>query len=155
MSTQAARRLGDPIRPDPPRPAVTVADVMNRGVLSCRPDVSLTEIARTMVDHRVHGVVVAGVRRDAAGGEHLVWGVVSDLDVAGAVATLGDEEPTAADLSSTPGVVVGPGDRLAEAARLMHDYDVHHLVVVSSPDRRPVGVLSTLDVARAIAEGRV
>jgi CBS domain-containing protein len=55
----------------------------------------------------------------------------------------------------TPAVVVGADDPLAEAARLMHDYDVHRLLVVDVPQRRPVGVVSTLDVVQAIAAGRV
>jgi CBS domain-containing protein len=99
--------------------------------------------------------VVDGVRRDAAGAEHLVWGLVSDLDLAEAVGTAHDDERTAADLAATPAVVVAPEDLLADAARLMHDYDVHQLIVVATSDRRPVGVLSTLDVAAAVAAGRV
>jgi CBS domain-containing protein len=46
---------------------------------------------------------------------------------------------------------VAPEDSLSMAARLMHDYDVHHLLVVDPLSRRPVGILSTLDVAAAIA----
>ncbi len=58
---------------------------------------------------------------------------------------------TAGDMSATPAVVVAPEDALSEAARLMHDYDVHHLLVVDTMSRRPVGVVSTLDVAGMIA----
>ena len=133
---------------------ITVGDVMHRGVLSCRPDASLTEVARIMAEHRVHGVVVDGVRRDAAG-MHTVWGVVSDLDLVGRLGAVDAMDATAAELSATPAIVVRPDDPLAEAARLMHDYDVHRLLVISSPDRRPIGIISTLDVAGAVAAGRL
>jgi hypothetical protein len=38
-----------------------------------------------MATHHIHAVVVEGVRRDAVHGWTLVWGVVSDLDLARAV----------------------------------------------------------------------
>ena len=138
-----------------PTTTATVADVMHHGVLSCRPDASLAEVAQIMAEHRVHGVVVDGVRRDAAGTEHVVWGVVSDLDLVGRLGAGDALEVTAAGLSATPAIVVSPDEPLSEAARLMHDYDVHRLLVVTSPERRPVGVISTLDVAGAIAAGRL
>ncbi len=106
-----------------------------------------------MVEQSVHAIVVDGVRRDASGMEYLVWGVVSDLDLAGRADAL--EGSTAGEMSATPAVVIGADATLAEAGRLMHDYDVHHLLVVRSADRRPEGVISTLDIAAAIAAGRV
>jgi CBS domain-containing protein len=106
-----------------------------------------------MSAHRVHGVVVDGVQRDEQGNEQLVWGVVSDLDLVGALHAEG-EEPTAGRMAGSPAVVVAPDDLLIDAARIMSESDVHHLVVVGQDDRRPVGILSTLDVAGAIAETR-
>jgi CBS domain-containing protein len=132
----------------------TVADAMHHGVVSCAPGATLAEVAGMMTEHGIHGVVVNGVRRDATGSERLVWGLVSDLDLAEAVGVARTPEPTAGDLAATPAVVVAPDDLLADAARLMHDYDVHHLIVVAASDRRPVGVVSTLDVAAAVAAGR-
>jgi CBS domain-containing protein len=134
---------------------ITVADVMHLGVLSCRPDTSLTKVARIMDVHCVHGVVVEGVRRGTRATDGATWGVVSDLDLVGRLGAADALGATAADLAATPAIVVGAGDPLAEAARLMHDYDVHRLLVVDMPDRRPVGVISTLDVVRAIAAGHV
>jgi CBS domain-containing protein len=121
---------------------------MHRGVLSCRPATPLAQVARMMVDHHVHVVVVDGIRRDGSGTEHLVWGVVSDLDL---VDRLDAPTATAGDMAATPAMVVAPEDSLSTAARLMHDYDVHHVLVVDPMSRRPVGILSTLDVAAAIA----
>jgi CBS domain-containing protein len=133
---------------------VTVADVMHRGVLWCRADAPLADVARTMAEHHVHGIVVGGIRRGARGTDRAAWGVVSDLDLVGRLGAPDALDATAADLAVTPAIVVDAGDPLAEAARLMHDYDVHRLLVVDLPERRPVGVVSTLDVAEAIAAGR-
>ena len=110
----------------------------------------MAEVARMMVANRVHAVVVDGIRRDRGGMEHLVWGVVSDLDLVGRLDAADALTATAGDMSATPAVVVAPEDDLSEAARVMHDYDVHHLLVVDTRSRRPVGVLSTLDIAAAI-----
>jgi len=129
----------------------TVEGVMHRGVLSCRPETPIAEVARMMVANRVHAVVVDGIRRDRGGMEHLVWGVVSDLDLVGRLDVADARALTAGDMSATPAVVVAPEDAVSEAARLMHDYDVHHLLVVDPGSRRPVGVVSTLDIAETIA----
>jgi CBS domain-containing protein len=135
----------------PPTGTATVGDVMHAGVLSCRPDTPMHAVARIMVEQRVHAVVVDGIRRGRSGAEHPVWGVVSDLDLVGRF-DVGDlTSATAGDMSATPAVVVSPEETLSQAARLMHDYDVHHLLVVESATRRPVGVLSTMDVAAVIA----
>ena len=58
---------------------------------------------------------------------------------------------TAGDMAATPAVVTSPEDSLAQAACLMHDYDIHHLLVVDSTSRRPVGIVSTLDLAAVVA----
>jgi CBS domain-containing protein len=116
---------------------------------------AIADVARLMAEHAIHAVVVDGVRRDVSGTEHLVWGVVSDLDLVGRADRFDAEATTAGEMSATPAIVVGPDDTLAEAGRIMHDYDVHHLLVVRSADRRPEGVISTLDIAAAIAAGRV
>jgi CBS domain-containing protein len=124
---------------------------MHRGVLSCRPETPIAEVARMMVANRVHAVVVDGIRRDRGGMEHLVWGVVSDLDLVGRLDAADALTATAGDMSATPAVVVDPEETLSQAGRLMHDYDVHHVLVVDAMSRRPVGVVSTLDIAAAIA----
>jgi|tagenome__1003787_1003787.scaffolds.fasta_scaffold20162139_1 CBS domain-containing protein len=129
----------------------TVESVMHCGVLSCRPETPIAEVARIMVDHRVHALVVDGIRRDRAGMERLDWGVVSDLDLVARIDAIDARTATAGDMAVTPAVVTSPEDSLSQAARLMHDYDVHHLLVVDPTSRRPVGIVSTLDLAAVVA----
>ena len=129
----------------------TVADVMRPGVMSCAPDAPLLTVAQTMATHHVHSVVVAGIATDASGDDHLVWGLVSDMDVVRA-AESGIEGHTAADAARTEVVTVDPTTPLAEAAALMDRHDTSHLIVTSGG--RPAGVVSSLDIAGALAWGR-
>ena len=129
----------------------TVADVMRPGVMSCAPDAPLIDVARTMATHHVHSVVVAGIEKDAAGADHLIWGIVSDMDVVRASET-GIEGRTAADAARTEVVTVDPSTPLEEAAKLMDEHVTAHLLVTS--EGQPVGVVSSLDIAGALAWGR-
>jgi CBS domain-containing protein len=81
-------------------------------------------------------VVVDGVRLDPVHGGHLVRGIVSDLDLARA-ARPGIEGLTAGDLAATEPLTIEPTAPLAEAARLMDEHGIAHLVVADGS--RPSG----------------
>ena len=127
----------------------TVADAMHVGIVTCPPDAPLATVARTMASHHVHCVAVLGVRVE--NGEHLVWGTISDLDLARAAWS--GEEPDAGTMATTPAMTVEATASLGEAVGLMFQHGVTHLVVTDG-DARPIGVLSTLDVAGIVAWGR-
>jgi CBS domain-containing protein len=55
-------------------------------------------------------------------------------------------------VAATEPLTASPSDTLAEVARVMADHDVAHLVVVDGREGEPMGVISTLDVARALGE---
>jgi CBS domain-containing protein len=129
----------------------TVLDVMRPGVMSCAPDASLLTVAQTMATHHVHSVVVTGLTHDDRGGDHLVWGLISDMDLVRA-AESGIEGHTAADAARTEVVTVDPTTLLPEAAALMDEHATAHLLVLSGG--RPAGVISSLDLAGALAWGR-
>ena len=129
----------------------SVADVMRHGVMSCAPDAPLVTVAQTMATHHVHSVVVAGITTDDSGGDHFVWGLVSDMDIVRA-AESGIEGHTASDAARTEVVTVDPTTSLTEAATLMDRHDTSHLIVTSGG--RPAGIVSSLDVAGALAWGR-
>jgi CBS domain-containing protein len=75
---------------------------------------------------------------------------VSDFDLLRA-AHAGAEELTAGQVSRSPAVMVSPDDTLERASELMRGHGTGHLVVIA--DARPIGVVSTLDVAGALAWG--
>ncbi|MDF2752492.1 MAG: hypothetical protein K0S82_875 [Gaiellaceae bacterium] len=123
--------------------SITVADVMHRGVVTCSPATSLSTVAREMAAHRIHCVVVRTHDTDA------LWGVISDLDLV-AAAALGAADDVAGAAAATPVVMVRTADRLQRAMQLMAEHQVTHLVVVDHHGR-PRGVISTLDIADALA----
>jgi CBS domain-containing protein len=101
-----------------------------------------------MAGHRIHSVVVWSEAPDVDK-QGTLWGVVSDLDLARAIAA---DEPavSAGAVASAPVVTVGPHETIRHGAKLMVDHGVAHLVVVSRG--RPVGVISTLDLARMVVD---
>jgi CBS domain-containing protein len=128
----------------------TVRDAMQLGLFECPPETGVETLAQTMAEQSIHCVVVAGIARRGPRGEHLAWGIVSDLDLMRAFLP-GLEGATAGELAATDIVFVEPTDSLEHAAQLMAEHDNAHLVVASPATGRPVGMLSTLDVARAVA----
>lgn len=63
-----------------------------------------------------------------------------------------DVSGLAESISRQPALSIEPGAPLSEAVRLMDERNVAYLVVVDR--ERPVGVISTSDVAGAAAWGR-
>jgi CBS domain-containing protein len=129
---------------------VLVADAMHPGVLTCPLETPLPTVARMMASYRIHAVVVFREESDDVG-EAGLWGVVSDLDLVKAASAGDFEGRTARGTAVTPVVVVESDDTLARAAQLMSEHDVAHLVVAEPDTARPVGILSTLDLARMLA----
>jgi CBS domain-containing protein len=121
---------------------------MQRGVLTCRRDAPLTEIAELMARERIHCVVVRGDDSDDAAA---LWGIVSDLDLAAAASVRDLADQTAGGTAATVALTVHPGETIQRAAQLMTEHATTHLVVVDD-ERRPIGVISTLDVAAALGE---
>jgi CBS domain-containing protein len=127
-----------------------VEDVMRAGIISCGPETDLTTVARMMAANHVHAIVVSGIEPSANGGEHLTWGIVTALDLI-AAAMPGAGAPEAGDVASTEVVTVDMREPLERAVQLMVEHQLSHLLVVSGT--RPVGVISTLDVAGCLAWG--
>jgi CBS domain-containing protein len=130
---------------------LSVADAMHSGLVTCPPEASLRTVARLLATYRVHGVVVFP-RHEADAGPVSAWKVISDVDIAWAASTLDLDAATAADLTGGAVRCVQPDQSLASAVTMMLTVGVTHVIVVDRPHGRPVGILSTLDVARAIAE---
>jgi CBS domain-containing protein len=128
--------------------ATTVGDVMHEGVVTCDVDEPLTSVARTMAQQRIHCLVVW--QEPTAGGDPELWGVVSDLDLVKVAATEDPGGRTAGGSAATPALMITPEEPVRRAAQLMAENEVAHLVVVDKETARPVGVISTLDVAGAV-----
>lgn len=121
-----------------------VADAMHAGVISRPAETTVRELAATMAEEGIHCVVVSGLGRS---GEE--WGIASGLDVLRAVDAGGVDDP-AREIAATELVTVSAAESLAHAARMMVQHEVTHLVVLDA-EGEPAGVLSSLDLANAIA----
>lgn len=139
---------GDPRHAESSLERQRVASAMHAGVITCLPSAPLRYVARTMAGAGIHAVVVWGDEEDDSEG---IWGVVSDLDLV-AAATRGEHVAhSAVGAAKTEVVTVRASETLSRAAELMTQHRVTHLIVLDDERERPVGVLSTLDLARALA----
>ena len=127
----------------------TVGDAMSHGVISCAPETPLRVVARMMATFGVHAIFVFE-HADEDDEAPQLWAVVSDLDLVAAT-QLDLDALTAGATAVTPLVSVAADSSLAEAGSLMSQYGIAHLAVTEPGTRRPIGVISTLDIARAIA----
>ncbi|HET6870424.1 MAG TPA: CBS domain-containing protein [Solirubrobacteraceae bacterium] len=128
----------------------TVSDAMHPGILACEPDASLQEVAQMMATHHVHCLAVVGISNEEP--PCGVWSVISDLDLvrAGIADT---DPPSARAIAQQPLMTVEPSMRLRDAGELMLANGISHLVVIQPESQRPIGILSTADIAGVIAWG--
>ena len=117
-----------------------VGDAMRPRVLTCEPQTTMA-------------IVVLRETVDAAGAVgRRAWGILTDRDVLRCAAVIDDR--TAEDIASGSVLLVHPDDRLADVAERMLEQNTSHAVVVEPRTDRPVGVLSTLDIAGVLGWGR-
>lgn len=127
----------------------SVADAMRHGIFSCPADTSLREAARSMTEHHVHAVVVSDEPDGSPGA------ILSDRDLLGALLDYDGEERCLADVADSDVGTVASDLPLKEAAQLMRERGVSHLIVRDARSGRPAGMLSILDVAGILAWGEV
>jgi CBS domain-containing protein len=140
-------RIARIVRPAPARPALSprplaaraVRDVMHRGIVTCPPTASFAEVAAVLVERRTHSALVS--REDG-------MAFATDIDLV-AAAVRGWPLPTAEELAGTGIALVTEHTTLDLAAALVAETAVGHIVVVDA-DGFPVGVVSTMDVVRAM-----
>ena len=134
-----------------PFESATVGDAMSKGVISCRPETPLRVVARMMATYGVHAIFVFEHTEEDDEAQRL-WAVVSDLDLVAAT-RLDLDSLTAGATAVTPLVSVPADSSIIDAGSLMAQYGIAHLAVTDPDTSRPIGVISTLDIARAVATG--
>lgn len=127
-----------------------VSEVMHRGVLTCRRDTPIQDVARTMSEHDVSALVVVD------DSDHMI-GLISRTDLVNA--RLYEQYwkhwrgLTAGHIMITEVVSVHVNDSLQQASRLMMERHIHRVVVVAEDGAgvKPIGIVSVTDVVRDIA----
>jgi CBS domain-containing protein len=137
-----------------PLQELRVVDVMHPGVIACPVETPLRTVARMMATYRVHAVAVMEHERDD-GSHRALWGVISDVDLVAASRTRDIDVETAGALARRPVATVSTVESLERAAELMTEEGTTHLVVVERQADRPIGIVSTLDIARGLAGYRL
>lgn len=110
---------------------------MHAGMFSCDPGTPLANVAGTMASRRIHALIVED--QDGNPAE-----IVSDTDVIAAAACA--DSFCAKDVAATEALTTSADISLREAARLMAEHGVSHLIVRDSASGQAVGVLSTTDI---------
>jgi CBS domain-containing protein len=120
-------------------------------VLTCTRETPLITAAQRMAGEHVHALVVLEPRADGVV-ERYPWAVLTDRELLRNAERA--DELTAGDVASTDVLQILPSDPLTEVARRMVEHETTHAVVVDERTRRPVGVVSTLDIAGIVGWGR-
>lgn len=127
-----------------------VGEVMHRGVLTCRRETPIQDVARRMSEEDISALVV--VNDDGN-----MIGLISRTDLVNA--RLYEQYwkhwrgLTAGHIMVTDVVAVRSDDSMQHASRLMMERHIHRVVVVEDAGEgvKPIGVLSVTDVVRDIA----
>lgn len=129
--------------------AKLVKDLMHAGLITCKPNAALGQVAVLLNQHHVHALVVTD--RDGR-----ALGIISDFDLLAGEWLSSDEESlatmrrlTASDLMSQPIDSVEANSTLSDAVRVLIDKDVSRLLVTENG--KPVGIISLSDFVASIA----
>jgi CBS domain-containing protein len=156
--------------------ALLARDLMTTAVKAVAPGVLLTEVERTLSQLRVSGLPVT----DEAG---MLVGIVSLADIVRALSgaasegeamlayyrDVGGADPSPSelmrligeraaslrvqDVMATTVLTVGPDEPVADVARRLAERAIHRVFVAEG--KKLLGIVSTLDIARAVADGRL
>lgn len=126
-----------------------VRDLMHPGVLTCKPDTSLGQVAVMLTQNHIHALAVAD--RDGR-----LLGIISDFDLLAGEWLSSDAENlktmrslTASDLMSHPIDSVEAAVPLSEAVQLLIEKEVSRLLVTENG--KPTGMISISDFVSSIA----
>jgi len=123
-----------------------VRDIMTRNVLTLSPAATLREAMALLASHHVSGAPVV------SGGK--LVGVVTTTDLLASLERNAPGEHDVSEVMYRAPLVTLPADAAVDAAAdLMKNLDIHRVLVTEND--RLVGVVSALDVARAVAEHRL
>ena len=115
-----------------------VREVMNRNIVTAKPEITLKEAAKVMSEMHIGCLIIYANEK--------ILGIITSSDILKAVA--GDREPNAtyaADVMTKDVKTISPDKDLASAAETMAKYKIKKLPVVS--DGKLVGLITTSDIA--------
>lgn len=129
---------------------MTVKELMRTGVLVVRQDDSLDDVCALMQQERIHAAPVVDESDELVGmitQSDLLFGMMTRSD--------GDEGEGArvGQVMTSPPVAAPTDIDVTELCALMWRLHIHHIPIVDGG--QVVGIVSSLDLCRVFAEGRV
>jgi CBS domain-containing protein len=119
------------------------SDVMIKEVLTIKESTPLKEVAKLLSERKITGAPVVNENGDLVG-------VISETDIIRKTNSIGAWSPsTAGQIMTKPAVTVSPNETLQRICELMHNRSIHRVVVAE--DKKIVGIITTMDILRAIA----
>jgi CBS domain-containing protein len=129
--------------------AKLVRDLMHTGLITCKPNATLGQVAVLLNQHHVHALIVT----DRDGRPN---GILSDLDLMAGEWLSSDAESlkamrnlTASDLMTQPVDTVEANVPISEAVNLLTEKTVSRLLVTENG--KPVGIISLSDFIASVA----
>jgi CBS domain-containing protein len=126
-----------------------VRDLMHPGLLTCRPDDTLGQVAAVLTRNHVHALVVTD-------GDDRPLGIISDYDLLAGEWLSADpkslgtmQKLTAGELMSSPIDTIEADSPLDKAAHMLIEKDINRLLVTQKGS--PVGIISISDFVASIA----
>ena len=120
---------------------VAITEIMSRTLVTARPDDTVETVTARLREHHVGCVPIVD-------GENRPTGIVTKLDLLECGAA---SRATAREVMMPLAMTLGAQATIAEAATLMSREGFHHVLIVDQ-DRALIGVVSTLDLARWLAQ---
>lgn len=149
----------------------TVADVMSRNPVVVQRETSLTEAIKILAERRISGLPVVDDSGKLVGiisETDLMWqetGVTPPAYIMFLDSVIYLQNPatyerelhkalgqTVGEVMSKDPITVSPDKSLRDAAKLMHDKNVHRLPILDS-EGQVIGILTRGDIIRAMASG--
>lgn len=120
----------------------TVADYMTTEMITMGGKVSVLDIARRMGERNISSVAITD-KKDR------IIGIFTERDIVKIVASaVSPKEINADSLMSSPVVSIGKDSSVEDAARVMVQKKVRHLLVEDRSSRQIVGMVTVTDLAR-------
>lgn len=119
------------------------SDLMIKEVITVNEKTLLKEVTKIFGEKRITGVPVINEAGELVG-------VLSETDIIRKTNSIGAWSPsTAGQIMTKPAVTVAPGETLQRVCELMLNRRIHRVVVAE--DKKISGIITTMDILRAIA----
>lgn len=124
-----------------------VKDIMSHKVIMIKPSETLTEASKLMKANRISCLPIAE--------DGKIIGIITTTDLVN-IYTSADKEhhmdpwSPVSKFMSSPVVTIGPDEEIKAASSLMNEKHFHHLVVMTDDHKTPLGIISSLDIAKSV-----